>query len=339
MHIVKRALLRLEPHGAIVLVFSLVWIVLGARFGVRLDYTDGTILLPLALVAALMASSVVSRRALLGRARQLLVDWLPFIAATFVYENLRRFTAVLRHRPIDAWLERADRALFGGTSPTLWMSRIQTPLLTDYMAFAYGLYFALPLALVALLYLRARRRDFVELSSALVLCFYAGFVLYVLFPAGPPRFYAPFQPLMPPLRSFVFDHTQGRWDALNPVKVYASFPSLHCAIATVTVCYATRFADLLRDRRVLPAVVAPLVISLWVATVYLRHHWVIDVFAGQTLGLVAFAASRGIRRRFEAWEVQLRSCGLSGRAGRRGASRSRPANPRARALVEMQRRG
>jgi len=308
MHIVKRALLRLEPHGAIVLVFSVVWIGLCARFGVQMRFTDGTILLPLALLLALVLAGALTRHAMFGRARRLLVDWLPFVAANFVYENLRRFTAVLRQRPIDPWLERADRALFAGTSPTLWMSRVQTPLLTDYMAFAYNLYFALPLTIVALLYLRARRRDFVELSSALVLCFYAGFVLYVIFPAGPPRFYAPFLPLMAPLRSFVFDHTQAQWDALNPVKVYASFPSLHCAIATVTLCYAARFSDLLRDRRVLPAIVAPLVVSLWVATVYLRHHWVVDVFAGQTLGLLAFGVSRAIRGRFDAWERERSEC-------------------------------
>jgi membrane-associated phospholipid phosphatase len=308
MHIVQRALLRLEPHGSIVLVFSVVWLALCARFGVRMNYRDGTIVLPLVFLLALVLATAVTQRAFVKRARQLVTDWLPFIAADFVYENLRRFTAVLRQRPIDPYLERADRTLFRGTSPTLWMSRVQTPILTDWFTFAYNLYFILPLGIVALLYLRARRRDFVELTSALVLVFYAGFILYVIFPAGPPRFYAPFQPYFEPLHSFLFDHTQSQWDALNPVKVYASFPSLHCAIATVTLCYATRFSDLLRDRRVLPAVVAPLVVSLWIATVYLRHHWVVDVFAGQALGLCAFLASRAIRRRFDAWAVMPATC-------------------------------
>jgi membrane-associated phospholipid phosphatase len=305
MSLLKRVLVFLQPHGTILAVFACVWAALCARHGVRLRWTDGTVVLPALFVVALLLASAVSGRAWGGRMRGVLHDWLPFVGASVVYESLREFTGVLRQAPIDAALERADRWLFLGTSPTLWMSRVQTPLLTDYFALAYNLYFILPFFLVVLLYLRGRRRDYVELASALVLTFYAGFVLYLVFPAGPPRFYAPFQHELAPLRSFVLSQTQGRWDALNPVKVYASFPSLHCALATVTLCYALRFDGVLLRSRVLVAIVAPLVVSLWLSTVYLRHHWVVDVFAGQALGLVAYVTSGALRRVFARMERQL----------------------------------
>ena len=71
------------------------------------------------------------------------------------------------------------------------------------------------------------------------------------------------------------------------------------AMATLTACYAWRFGDVLRPRWLLFTILAPLCASLWFSTVYLRHHWVVDVFAGWALGLAcAFTAPR-VRRAFE----------------------------------------
>ena len=58
------------------------------------------------------------------------------------------------------------------------------------MSLTYGLYFILPMIVAAALSLRGRRRDLRELSTAVILQIGLGFLLFLLFPAGPPRFYA-----------------------------------------------------------------------------------------------------------------------------------------------------
>ena len=77
------------------------------------------------------------------------------------------------------------------------------------------------------------REDFRELMLGIVLVMYSGFLLFIIFPAGPPRFAIAhlFDPPRLTGRFGLFEATQGAWDNLNPIKVHASFPSLHCAFA------------------------------------------------------------------------------------------------------------
>ena len=61
----------------------------------------------------------------------------------------------------------------------------------------------------------------------------------------------------------------------------AAFPSLHAAVSLVALVYAWRYAA--------PWfwVLLPFVLGLWVSTIYLRHHYVVDLLAGWALAPVA----------------------------------------------------
>ena len=304
LHRLLALLVAVGPDLVMVGVFSVVFLGMLIAYGAKVDLVESTVILPSLMAAVILAISffVGARKTFGARARGVLRDWLPFIFLNFLYENLRQYTGVIRQVPIDPLLDRADRALFG-VSPTLWMKHVQRPLLTDFMSFSYDLYFVLPLAIVGLLYWRRRRDDFRELALALVLCIYIGFLGFIIFPAGPPRFYAPMMAVFDPphLRSYfgLWEWSQGNWDSVNPVKIYASFPSLHCGLAMVTVIYSWRYSDLLPKRRLLFLLIAPWIVSLWFSTVYLRHHWVVDVFAGWTLGVLSFVLARYLRGLFE----------------------------------------
>ncbi len=301
---VRRLLVKLGPDLVILLGFSLVLVALSIVYRAQLSYRDGSVVLPaLSLLAILVITFLFGpRKTFVERARAVVRDWLPFMLLTMVYESLRTYTGLIRHVPIDPTLDQLDRQIFG-VSPTLWFQKLYHPLLTDYMAFAYVLYFAMPLAIIFLLYWRRRREDFRELALSLVLCFYSGFLLYIIFPAGPPRFYEPMLKIFDPpqLTSYfgVFEATTKAFDAANPIKVYASFPSLHCAIAMLAMVYAWRFRDVFRHKWILPAIYAPLVVSLWISTVYLRHHWVVDVWAGWALGFACTVIAPIIRHKFQ----------------------------------------
>jgi hypothetical protein len=117
-------------------------------------------------------------------------DFGPFIGLMIVYEHLYMYTGVIRQGRIDAALMTADIRLFG-VEPTLGIGRFAHPALTDIFAIAYASYFPMPLFLCLVLQLRGRRHDFQELVTAITVAFYTGFLGFLFFPAGPPRFYEP----------------------------------------------------------------------------------------------------------------------------------------------------
>jgi len=138
-----------------------------------------------------------------------------------------------------------------------------------------------------------------------------GFLCFILFPAGPPRFYEPlalhggFDP--PQLHSYfgLWEWSQGAWDSANPVRDHSSFPSMHCAIALMTLLYGWRFGAGVFPRRprLFFWLCLPVVVSLWLSTVYLRHHWVPDCLAGMVLGVFCFRVTPILRRRWPGAEA------------------------------------
>ena len=57
----------------------------------------------------------------------------------------------------------------------------------------------------------------------------------------------------------------------------AAFPSLHAAVSCLSLYYAWKYC-----RWFFPILLV-FVVGLLVATVYLRHHWVVDLLAGAAL--------------------------------------------------------
>jgi membrane-associated phospholipid phosphatase len=245
-------------------------------------------------------------------ARRVARDWGPFTIIMWAFESMETYTGVIRKTGIDDVLYRMDLRLFG-VEPTVWAGRLYHPLLTDWMSFTYGLYFILPMAVATALSLRGRRHDLHEMSTAVILQMGIGFVLFLLFPAGPPRFYPPllnggFHPAR--LRSFsgLYELQQSAFDTADPLRVRSAFPSLHCSIALLTLFYAWRFGDAIfpkRPRRIF-WIYLPLVVSLWLSTIYLRHHWVPDIAAGLLLGLASATLAPRVRR---AWPLRASANG------------------------------
>jgi membrane-associated phospholipid phosphatase len=296
-------------------VFSLGLVALNVVYGGHWRLMDGSVIWPTLVLVAIVAVSLLARwRGLAARDpavraevwRRALVtvrDWLPVILLVFVYENLRGFTGLIRQHPIDLHLWALDVKLFG-VEPVLFAQRFATPWLTDYFAFTYSLYFIIPLTLATTLYLRRRRDDFRELMLGVVMVMYAGFLLFIIFPAGPPRFCAELMSSFAPARLTgrfgFFEATQGAWDRVNPAKVFASFPSLHCALSATALFYAWRFRRAVGGPWMFLAFL-PLVVSLWASTIYLRHHWIVDSIAGIALAAAVAAVTPRLRR----WQAAL----------------------------------
>jgi membrane-associated phospholipid phosphatase len=170
-----------------------------------------------------------------------------------------------------------DQWLFG-VQPCVWAERFVNPTLTEVMTFFYGNFIWIAPFVPAVLLLKRRGSQFRESMLGIVVCFYIGYLLYVVFPAAPPRLYLA-HVFTTSLRGHpnLLYHASERTLELLPADSRAAFPSLHAAVSLLALIYAWRYL-----RRLLWLLV-PLVLGLWISTIYLRHHYVIDLFAGWML--------------------------------------------------------
>ena len=209
-----------------------------------------------------------------GRVGKFINDFSPVLYIILIYQSLGDLTHYL-HPDIDPQLIRIDFLLFG-VNPTVWMQRWIVPWLTDVLSVAYLSYFYLPARLVHTLYLKNPRRDFDLAVFVLLLGWYLSFVGYILFPAIGPRYTLTHLQSVPLNGSFI-GHLVSYLINLVENNKRDCMPSGHTVIALIVLSLSYRYA------RVLFYLFCPIVGALILSLVYLRYHYVIDLFAGAAL--------------------------------------------------------
>jgi hypothetical protein len=311
----RRIIALLGPDFTLFFFFLTILLVVGRVFGAHYIVRLSTMLLPgLAAPGIILVkmfprfrrvwndepgARAEAKKMALGTVR----DWLPLVLVATVFDNLEDYTGIIRKVPIDHWLYKIDMAVFG-IEPTVWIKRLYHPLLTDWMALCYGIFFIVPMFLGISLCLRGRGADFREMATSVMLQMWIGFFLFICFPAGPPRYYellrhTEFAQHIP---SFIGinDYLQGTWDTYDPLLVRSAFPSLHCSYGLMTIIYAYRFGDGVfpSRKRLFFWLVLPIQLSLFASTVYLRHHWIPDCMMGWTVAATACTLAPFLRRKW-----------------------------------------
>lgn len=199
----------------------------------------------------------------------------------FVYRASIHLVHIFVSRWYDPDIIGFEAAVTGG-QPTVWLQKYTTPWLTEWMLFCYVFYVAVYPILSIILYFRHGEETNEEylfyVSLAVVLCTAGALALPV---AGPSRGIGGLSFSVP---------LQGRFftgiSELIRTRVHrpgGAFPSIHCAAATIMWWSAWRFS------RSSFYVLAPIVLSLYVSTVYGRFHYASDVFAGIAVAFLAMA--------------------------------------------------
>ena len=211
----------------------------------------------------------------------ILRDWFPFLVILMMYYSLwGDATHLLVTRDRDAQLIAIDQRLFGFQA-SVAIQRFVSPPLTAWMQFAYAFHlWNIPLV-ACFIYICRPRQRFQEMMSGLIAVSFFGLLGYLLVPAIGPMYtlrHLYTVPLAQPLAVFsqqinFMDLARIRRDC---------FPSLHVGMAFVVWLHAWR------NSKRLALILAPLVLSLFVSTVYLRYHYLADCVAGFILALVSF---------------------------------------------------
>jgi len=203
--------------------------------------------------------------------------WFYPVAMNVVFFTMGSAVPKVMPHKYDALLASLDHALFG-TTLSARAQTIATPALTEVLSFCYLLYF--PYLLLSWFYYAWRGLPLLrKLMTGIFTIFGLGFLGYSLVPAGGPYAALPDE-FTVPLTGWAITKFNASVVARgsNGVDV---FPSLHCAISSYLLFFDRRHARWRHRLYLVPC------IGLWLATIYLRYHYFVDVAAG--FALAAFA--------------------------------------------------
>ena len=268
---------RIAPIQGLTFFFLIGLILLTLIFQGQIPLWHSLLLRYAILLGLLFVLKLSSDRKGMGRVSTFFHHFSPILFIILIYESLGDLIQYL-HPDIDPWLIQIDFSIFG-VHPTLWMERWIVPWFTDIMSLAYLSYYFLPVAFVACpLSERIGWWSLNESIFVLTFGYYVSFIGYILFPAIGPRYAMTHLYSVPLEGSFITDFVR---DALNAMEHNKRdcMPSGHTQIALMVLFLAHRY------EKVLFYIFLPIVCGLILSTVYLRYHYVIDLFVGAALAI------------------------------------------------------
>jgi hypothetical protein len=253
-----------------------------------------------AALGTLLFSLALSRRL-----PQVVRDWAPLAAILLVYDLLRGYADGLLFPAHTFPQIDADKWIFGGPVPTVWLQRhlwhgaghLRWWDYATWGVYVTHFFATLVVAISLWLWARDRFKPYAAMVCALAV---AGFTTYVLFPAVPPW--------MASTDAYI-DHTQRIigivWaaipiahfsDAFQNGQHYANnvaaIPSLHAAYSLLITLYLWRLVP--RWARI-PLALYPIAMAF--ALVYSGEHYFIDCVVGWIYAVVVFVAVEAFVRR------------------------------------------
>jgi membrane-associated phospholipid phosphatase len=213
---------------------------------------------------------------------------LPYVGAC--YKEMALFIPAIRDTDADQALARLDFRLWGA-NPTVWLERIQTPVLTEFLQIVYTLFIPAVLFVAYLLWKQGRRAEFRYYAFLIALGFLVSYVGYLLVPARGPRFLLAHLQHVPLRGLWLFNGMQSSLDRLESAH-YDCFPSGHTEL-TVLAWWGSRMVSKRLFR--IYSFYTPLIIF---ATVYLRYHYSVDLLAGAALAFVLILAAPAMYVKF-----------------------------------------
>ncbi len=214
-----------------------------------------------------------------------------------IYSNSYKLIRLFNISDADQLLFKIDQLLFR-TQPSVWLEKINLPFLTDYLTITYFLYYFYPVVLGLIFYFKQEWEILRKYAVAIVICFYLGYLGYLLVPAIGPRLYRP-EIYSQELQSSSFSQQlRDTLDFLQPTQ-RDCFPSLHNAITLLVLIFGFRY-----HRKFFWGFL-PFGLGLFLGTIYLRYHYGVDLLFGWLLGLICFWKSADLNRWWEAKTSKL----------------------------------
>jgi membrane-associated phospholipid phosphatase len=205
-------------------------------------------------------------------------NWYPLPYVASCYKEMATLIPVVRGTDADQWLADLDLR-FWHANPTVWLERVHTPVLTEFLQVVYTLFVPAVLWIAWLLWKRGETQKFQYYAFLIAIGFLVSYLGYLVVPARGPRFLLKNIQHFPLQGLWLFKAMQSTLDRLESAH-YDCFPSGHTEL-TILAMWGSRMVS----NRWFQVYFAytPLIIF---ATVYLRYHYTVDLLAGGSVALL-----------------------------------------------------
>lgn len=213
----------------------------------------------------------------------------PILAGAFIYTAIGRYVLVLHGRFFDPQIMALEKTLFG-VYPNLWLEKFVSRPVTEYFMtvyFGYYFYFTVP---ALILFFQKRFLALEQFVFSVTLAFYVSYVGFVLLPLRGPIFAMADQFAIKTLSGYLFTPLQHFIMQGDPRG--SCFPSSHVAVAWTSLVMIGKYFG-----RKYFWLILPLAVSLTVAVVYNRYHYLVDALAGLATAWICLQFSQWLYRR------------------------------------------
>ena len=243
-----------------------------------------------AFAVALIALAALSQVTSGPRARVIWYfrNWYPLLFVAWCYREMATLIPAIRHARFDEALANLDHSVWGAY-PTVWLERIYSPALTEFLQVIYTLFIPIVLLVPTVMWLQKRYVEFRYMAFLLALGFLASYLGYLIVPARGPRYLLDHLQNQPLRGLWYFDTMQATLNQLEHDH-YDCFPSGHTEL-TVLACWLSRSIS----KRVF-WIYFLYTLCIVFATVYLRYHYTADLLAGVVVALVLILAAPALYR-------------------------------------------
>jgi len=196
--------------------------------------------------------------------------FLPFVLLSYWYPETYYFNNFIFDN-LDHHFVKADHLLFGCQPSMEFSKRMSWAWFSELMYFGYFSYYFIFFGTAFWCYFFCK--ELVNKAIFVFVCsFYLFYIVFVILPVSGPQFYFP-----PPLNEvpdgYLFCKYMRFLQAIGE-RPTGAFPSSHIGISFTVVIFVVQHC------RVLLKYVLPLFIILVLSTVYIKAHYLVDVFGG-----------------------------------------------------------
>ena len=238
------------------------------------------------VVSAALVVAAVKRP---GRVSRVFRHWYPLLYVSICYREMSILIPAIRRTDADWLLAHMDYAIWHA-HPTVWLERIESPPLTEFLQVVYSLFIPAVLWVAWRFWARREYAAFRFYAFMIATGFLVSYIGYLLVPARGPRFLLQGMQHAPLKGLWLFGFLQSSLDHLESAA-YDCFPSGHTELA-ILAWWGSRQLSKPWSKLYLGYAVC-----IIFSTVYLRYHYTVDIAAGMLLAWVLIVATPALYRR------------------------------------------
>ncbi len=210
--------------------------------------------------------------------------YVQLLYALFFKESIILSQLFYSGRSLDLLFARADQLLFNSQpAAQFYLTLPDYPIITEVFFFGYFFYYILVISSFWMLYIKGEKKEAACALVVITSSLYMLYIFFIFFPVQGPKYF------FPELRNLWYTNFHGflitglMKSIFNNMNLAgAAFPSSHVALSLIALILNWKY------NLPLALIFLPFTLILFVSTVYIYAHYVVDVFGGIAAGIALY---------------------------------------------------